>query len=124
MRKEYKKIVIEWLYALTEGSAKGLEDAIADDLSFGYHIKPDVLNVTSTDKYIADEQGFKLWIGTMTVLLVIGENKFTISRDWEEEYLNDKQHPDYIKDENFYASKKVYSSIKCRELLKKLELES
>ena len=72
-------------------------------------------------EFIKKEDGYDIWIGTMTVNLIINSEEFNVTRNWEEEYYIDIKHPDY-KDEDFYDSRKPYSSKKYREIMKSLEV--
>jgi hypothetical protein len=121
MRIEYKKHIIESLYGLMEGSAKGLEDAIKDDFLIDHNIIPQKIEVKGTDKFIFDKTGHKIWVGSMTVVLKIDGETYQLSRDWEEEYYKDINHKDYSPDIDFYNSSKTYSSIKYRKLMRELK---
>jgi hypothetical protein len=122
MKKEYKKFVIDYLFGLIEGSAKGLEEAIKDDFLLDFNLVPEKIGVIGTDKFMKNENGNHIWIGTMTVNLIIDGEEFNVTRNWEEEYYIDIKHPDYMTDEDFYDSYKPYSSKKYREIVKGLEL--
>jgi hypothetical protein len=121
MKKQYKKHIVESLFGLIEGSAKGLEDALKDDLTTNFNLVPEKLEVIGTDKFIKCENGSDIWVGTMTVNLIIDGEVFSITRNWEEEYNMDIKHPDYNSDDDFYDSHKPYSSIRYREIMKGIE---
>jgi hypothetical protein len=120
METKYKKIVVDYLFGLLEGSAKGLEEAIKDDFLLDFNLVPEKLEVIGTDKFIKNENRSDIWIGTMSVNLIIEGEAFNITRNWEEEYYIDIKHPDYFRDEDFYDSHKPYSLKKCLEILKNL----
>ena len=122
MEIKYKKFVVDYLFGLIEGSAKGLEEAIKDDFLLDFNLVPEKLEVVGTDKFIKKEDGYDIWIGTMTVSLIIDGEAFNVTRNWEEEYCIDIKHPDYITDEDFYDSHKPYSSKKYREIVKSFEV--
>ncbi|WP_445956532.1 hypothetical protein [Yeosuana sp.] len=121
MEIEHKKHVVDILYGLIEGSARALEEAVKDDFLLDFNLEPEKLEVISTDKFIKNENGSDIWIGTMTVKLIIDGEEFIVTRNWEEEYYVDIKHPDYKTDEDFYDSHKPYSSIKYREIMNSLE---
>jgi len=121
MEIKYIKLVVESLFGLIEGSAKGLEEALKDDFLLDFNLVPEKIEVIGTDKFIKKEDGYDIWIGTMTVNLTIGDEEFNVTRNWEEEYYVDIKHPDYKTDEDFYDSHKSYSSIKYREIMNSLE---
>tara|TARA_R110001583_G_scaffold103870_3_gene251205 strand:- start:182 stop:556 length:375 start_codon:yes stop_codon:yes gene_type:complete len=123
MEIKYKQLVIESLYGLIEGSARALEEALQDDFLIDFNLVPEKLEVKGTDKFIKNEDGRDIWIGTMTVTLIIEGEEYNVSRDWEEEYNMDIKHPDYKTDENFYDNHKPYSSKKYRGLMKSFDLE-
>ncbi|AJR04738.1 hypothetical protein [Siansivirga zeaxanthinifaciens] len=123
MKIKYKKLVVESLFGLIEGSAKGLEKAIKDDFLLEFNFVPEKLQVKGTDKFIKKEDGYDIWIGTMTVNLIIGGEEFNVTRNWEEEYYIDIKHPDYLIDEDFYDSSKKYSSKKYREIINSFNSE-
>jgi len=121
MEIKYKKLVVDFLFGLIEGSAKGVEEAIKDDFLIDFNLVPEKIEVIGTDKFIKNENGDKSWIGTMTVNLIINGEEFNVERDWEEEYNIDIKHPDYLTDEDFYDSYKPFSVKKHLEIIKSLE---
>ena len=86
MEIKYKQLVVESLYGLIEGSARALEEALQDDFLIDFNLVPEKLEVKGTDKFIKNEDGRDIWIGTMTVTLIIEGEEYNVSRDWEEEY--------------------------------------
>lgn len=120
MEIKYKKFVVDYLFGLIEGSAKGLEEAIKDDFLIDFNFEPEKLEVIGKDKFIKNENGSDIWIGAMTVKLIIDGEEFNVTRNWEEEYYVDIKHPDYKIDEDFYDSQKPYSSKKYREIINSL----
>ncbi|MCF8274954.1 MAG: hypothetical protein K9I95_14100 [Flavobacteriaceae bacterium] len=121
MEIKFKKFVVDYLFGLIEGSAKGLEEAIMDDFLIDFNLMPEKIEVIGTDKYIKNENGNDIWIGTMTVNLIIDGDEFNVTRNWAEEYYIDIKHPDYLTDEDFYESHKPYSSKKYREVMNSFE---
>jgi len=81
---------------------------------------PEKIEVIGTDKFI--KNGNNIWIGTMTVNLIVDGEEFNVKRDWEEEYYIDSKHPDYKTDEDFYDSPKPHSVKKYREVINSFEL--
>ena len=123
MEIKYKKFVVDYLFGLIEGSAKGLEEAIKDDFLLDFNLVPEKIEVIGIDKFIKNEDGNDIWIGTMTVNLLIDGEEFNVTRDWAEEYYIDIKHPDYLNDENFYDSRKRYASKKYCEIIKSFDSE-
>jgi hypothetical protein len=117
MEIKYKKFVVDYLFGLVEGSAKALEEAIKDDFLIDFNLVPEKIEVIGVDKFIKNENGNNIWIGTMTVNLIIDGEEFNITRNWEEEYCIDIKHPDYLTDEDFYDSHKPFSSKKHLEII-------
>jgi hypothetical protein len=122
MKIKYKKLVVVCLFGLIEGSARALEEALNDDFLTDFNLVPEKLEVIGTDKMIKTEDGSNIWIGTMTVTLIIQGEEYNATRDWEEEYYIDIKHPDYKTDEDFYDSHKPYSSKRYHEIMKNLEI--
>jgi hypothetical protein len=122
MEIKHKKLIVESLYGLIEGSARAIEEALKDDLLIEFNLVPEKLEVKRTDKFIKIDDGSNIWIGTMTVTLIIDSEVYNVSRNWEEEYYIDIKHADYKADENFYDSHKPYSSKKYHEIMKNLEI--
>ena len=123
MEIKYKEHIVESLFGLIEGSAKALEEALKDDFLLDFNLVPEKIEVIGTDKFIKKEDGYDIYIGTMTVNLIIDGEEFNIKRDWEDEYYIDITHPDYITDEDFYDSHKPYSSKKYREIMNSLNID-
>ena len=119
----YKKLVVDYLFGLIEGSAKALEEAIKDDFLLDFNMVPEKIEVIGTDKFIKKGDGYDIWIGTMIVKLTIDGEEFNVTRNWEEEYYIDIKHPDYLTDEDFYDSHKPFSSKKHREIINSLDSE-
>jgi len=117
MENKYKEFVINRLYGLIEGSPKSLKDMMIRDFKTIFKQEPDSINVTSTNRFVEEENGS--WIGTMTVVLNVSGEEYTITRDWGEEYDNDKNHPNF-NDEWFYEGDDCFSWKKSQEILKSL----
>ena len=122
MEKKYKEFILSTLFGLIEGSAKSLEDMLSRDFKTKFGIDPDSLTVTSTNKFIEDGKYKGVWIGTMSVNLTIGNEQYSVTRDWNEEYEHDVNHPSYC-DEYFYEGVDCFSYKKYMELLKSLNKE-
>jgi hypothetical protein len=122
MKTKYKKLVVESLFGLIEGSARALEEALIDDFLIDFNLVPEKLEVKGTDKFIKNGDERDIWIGTMTAILIIDGEEYKVTRDWEEEYYIDIKHPDYKTDEDFYDSHKPYSSKRYHEIMKNLEI--
>ena len=116
MLKEYKVYVAKALYGLIEGSASSLKELMIRNFKERWGIIPDLLEVNHTDKFTDNN----LWAGTMTVDLCIGGENYSITRDWMDEYEQDKKHPDFESDPWFYEVDKSQGSKKLKEVLKKL----
>ncbi|GAA4801722.1 hypothetical protein [Litoribaculum gwangyangense] len=123
MYTKYKKHVVQYLFGLIEGSTKGLEEAIKDDFLIEFNIVPEKMEVIGTDRFHEIEPGNEIWIGTMTVTLIIDGVEFKVKRDWAEEYFIDVKHPDY-EDESFFDSRKSYSHKKYLEIINSLNKSS
>lgn len=122
MKNKYKEFILSTLFGLIEGSAKSLEDMLSRDFKTKFGIDPDSLTVTSTNKFIEDGKYKGCWIGTMTVNLTIDNEQYSVTRDWNEEYEHDVNHPSYC-DEYFYEGVDCFSYKKYIELLKSLNKE-
>lgn len=122
MENKYKEFILSTLFGLIEGSPKSLEDMLSRDFKTKFGIDPDSLTVTSTNKFIEDGKYKGVWIGTMTVNLTIGNEEYFVTRDWNEEYEHDVNHPSYC-DEYFYEGVDCFSYKKYMELLKSLNKE-
>ena len=122
MKNKYKEFILSTLFGLIEGSAKSLEDMLSRDFKTKFGIDPDSLTVTSTNKFIEDNKYKGCWIGTMTVNLTINNEEYSVTRDWNEEYEHDVNHPNYC-DEYFYEGVDCFSYKKYMELLKSLNKE-
>lgn len=117
MEIKYKKFVVDYLFGLIEGTAKALEEAIKDDLLIDFDLVAEKIEVLGSDNFVKNENGNTIWIGTMTVNLIVDNEEFTVKRDWEEEYFVDIKHPDYLTDKDFYDSQKRFASKKHREII-------
>ena len=122
MKNKYKEFILSTLFGLIEGSAKSLEDMLSRDFKTKFGIDPNSLTVTSTNKFIEDGKYKGCWIGTMTVNLTIDNEQYSVTRDWNEEYEHDVNHPSYC-DEYFYEGVDCFSYKKYIELLKSLNKE-
>ena len=121
MKLEHKKLVVSCLFGTIEGSPKGLEDALKDEFLIDFNLTPEKLEVIGVDKFINEGDSYDIWIGSMTVNLIIDGEEFSVSRDWEEEYHINRKHPDYKTDEDFYDSLKPHSHTRYLEIIKSLE---
>jgi hypothetical protein len=121
MKLEHKQLVVRYLFGLIEGSSVGLEEALKDDFLIDFNLAPEKLEVIGVDKFINDGDGCDIWIGSMTVNLIIDGEEFSVSRDWEEEYHMNRKHPDYKTDADFYDSLKPHSHTRYLEIMKSLE---
>lgn len=119
MKKEYKEIALDYLFGLMEGSPKDLENFIKKSFKEKYETVPVEISVIESKRKFTDEF-MPIWIGSMTVTLVIDGETFTCTRDWEEEYLYDTQQPDYEEDW-YYDSEKTHSYLKFTELMNKID---
>ncbi|WP_372757687.1 hypothetical protein [Mariniflexile sp.] len=120
MEVKHKKFIVDYLFGLIEGSANGLEEALNDEFLLDFNLVPEKLEVKGTNKFTINENGSEVWIGTMTVTLIMDGEAFKVTRNWEEEYYFNIKHPDYLIDEDFYDSHKTYASVKYREIMKSL----
>ncbi len=123
MENKYKEFIVNRLYGLMGGSPKSLENLMNDNFKTLFGFKPDSLIVNSTDRIIEDEYMKGSWIGTMTTVLIINKEEYSITRDWGEEYDNDKQHVKFKTDDYFYEGDYCYSYKKSQEILKNIGLE-
>jgi|ERR1035437_1627867 hypothetical protein len=121
MKKEYKEFVINQLYGLIEGSPKSLEDHMNRMFPEIFGLKPDKITVIVTKNKINDKCPSS-WIGAFLATLTIDGETFSYERDWGEEYDHDILYPDFETDLDFYDSGKSYADVKCKEVLKNLEL--
>jgi hypothetical protein len=118
MENKYKEFVVSELYGLIEGSPKSLKDSMMRDFNHIFKHEPDSVKVTSTDRFVDDEYLKGCWIGTMTVTLIVNGDEYVLTRDWGEEYDNDKNHPNHKTDLWFYEGEDCFSWKKYEEILK------
>ena len=123
MENKYKEFVVGRLYGLIEGSPKSLEDMMIRDFKTIFKQEPDSINVTSTNRFVQEEYNNGCWIGTMTVCLRVNGEEYKLTRDWGEEYDNDKNHSNYKTDDWFYDGEDCYSWKKSQEILKSFYTE-
>jgi hypothetical protein len=120
MNYEYKELIVEQLFGLIEGSAKTLESIISNNFKRKFKFSPDYIKVSSTDYFVTDDGIYKnSWVGTMTAIICIEGEEFSVTRDWYEEFEIDKKHPDFQNDW-FFESDNCYSYIKCKEIVKSI----
>jgi len=118
MENKYKEFVVGRLYGLIEGSPKSLEDMMNRDFKVMFKYEPDSIKVISTNRFVDEEYLKDSWIGTMTVILIVDGEEYTLTRYWGEEYDNDKYHPNYKTDDWFYEGEDCFSWKKSQEILK------
>lgn len=122
MENKYKKFVLAGLYGLIDGSAESLEYIMRYDFKARFKHEPDLIKVSSTNRFV-DEQRLKgIWIGSMTATLIVKGEEYTLTRDWGEEYDNNKNHPNFDTDW-FYESDDCFSWKKSQEILKSFNAE-
>lgn len=121
MENKYKEFAVDLLYGLIIGSPKSLEGLLNEQFKFRFEHEPDSIKVTSTNRIVEDDGNFKgSWIGTMTVTLLVNGEEYIITRDWGEEYDNDKTHPNFETDDWFYDGEDCFSWKKSQEILKSI----
>jgi len=76
MENKYKEFIVGRLYGLMEGSPQQLESMIKDDFKIIFKHEPNSVNVTSTNRVIEDEYMKGMWIGTMTVTLIVNNEVY------------------------------------------------
>jgi hypothetical protein len=120
MLKEYKVFMIKGMYNTITASGPSLRDFLGRKFYKQFGIQPDKIEVLQEDKYTkADNPKDVVWIGTLTLKLIIDGESYSVTRDFGEEYENDIKHPCY-KDDYFYESESCFSYKKKIELLKSL----
>jgi hypothetical protein len=124
MENKYKEFIVSRLYGLMEGSPQQLESMIKDDFKIIFKHEPNSVNVTSTNRVIEDEYMKGMWIGTMTVTLIVNNEVYSLTRDFGEEYDNDKKHPNFKTDDWFYEGEDCLSWKKSQEILKSFNLDT
>ena len=67
----------------------------------------------------SDDPKDVFWIGKLTLTLTINGETYSLTRDWEEEYNYDTNHPCY-NDDYYYESEVCHSYKTAKELLKNL----
>jgi hypothetical protein len=93
MENKYKEFVFDQLYGLIEGSANSLEVIMTHEFEEKFKHEPDLIKVTETNRRIVDENlpnGFLF--SSFTVVLVINNEEYTLTRDWAEEYEINKKN--------------------------------
>jgi hypothetical protein len=121
MENKYKEFIVSRLYGLMEGSPQQLESMIKDDFKIIFKHEPNSVNVTSTNRVIEDEYMKGMWIGTMTVTLIVNNEVYSLTRDFGEEYDNDKKHPNFKTDDWFYEGEECEAYRKAQEAYKQIE---
>ena len=125
MENKYKEFVVNRLYGLMEGSSKMVEYMMNRDFKVIFKHEPDSIKVTSTSKFVGGEHSEgSSWIGTMTVILIVNGEEYTLTRDFGEEYDNDKTHPNFKTDDWFYEGDDCFSWKKSQEILKSFNTET
>jgi hypothetical protein len=124
MENKYKEFIVGRLYGLMGGSPQQLEYMIKDDFKIIFKHEPNSVNVTSTNRVIEDEYMKGMWIGTMTVTLIVNNEVYSLTRDFGEEYDNDKKHPNFKTDDWFYEGEDCFSWKKSQEILKSFNLDT
>ncbi len=119
MEKQYKECVINTVYGFMEGTFEGIKQSLNNKFKLKFGFSPDVVECSVIKDKINDEYP-PSWIGAIELSIKIGEESFSVTRDFEEEYIHDITHPDYESDEWFYESDKCYSHRKYLELINEL----
>lgn len=120
MLKEYKDFVIRSLYFTNTASGTLFRDWVGRRFFDKFQIQPDKIEVLQEDKYTkSDDPKDVHWIGKLTLILTINGESYSLTRDWEEEYNYDTNHPCY-NDDYYYESEVCHSYKTAKELLKNL----
>lgn len=111
VEKYHKEFIVNGLYGLMDGNYISLGNYLREGFKRFFDFEPDELIVSNTysDVISPGEGEPSVWVGDMVVKLTIGDDTFTVSRDFGEEYENDTKHPEYETDMWFYESEKCHS---------------
>jgi hypothetical protein len=124
MKAEYKKLIINGLYGLMEGSPKALEVHLIRRFKELYNFEADEITVIESKHRltIPGEYGSS-WIGAMKASITVNGETFSYERDWGQEYDIDVKHPDYHSDDWFYESDKCQSYFNGKEAIESIDNE-
>jgi len=93
---KHKKVIITALYGLIEGSPDSVIRSVERNWERIYHFEPyDDISIEHTNDFIEEGNGKGCWIGSMTLTLKMGDESYTVHRDWGKEHEINKKHPNY-----------------------------
>lgn len=116
MDREHKEFVIRSVYGIIQTTGEYLKKSSEKRFfdRFGFH--PDKIEVTQSDKYMEGEEGRSVWVGGMEMILTVNGESYSVYRDWLDEYIVDRRHPNY-NDDYFYDSDECYSQKRYKQLM-------
>jgi hypothetical protein len=127
MDKQYKIFAINCVYGIIQTTGTQLRISAGKRFNKQFGFLPDIIEVVQTDKLIdrddADTSSNpNVWVGSLELRLTIGGETYSVYRDWLDEYMADRRHPNY-NDDYFYDSDECYSQKRYNELIKNLNNE-
>lgn len=127
MDKQHKIFAINSLYGIIQTTGTALKQSVGKRFFLQFGILPDIVEVVQSDKVIDREEGDissspNVWVGSLELRLTVDGETFSVYRDWLDEYMIDRRHPNYNND-YFYDSDECYSQKRYKELIKNLNNE-
>ena len=127
MDKQHKIFAINSLYGIIQTTGTVLKQSVGKRFFLQFGILPDIVEVVQSDKVIDREEGDissspNVWVGSLELRLTVDGETFSVCRDWLDEYMIDRRHPNYNND-YFYDSDECYSQKRYKELIKNLNNE-
>lgn len=119
MEKKYKEFVVNSLYGLIDGSPSSLLDSMIRRFRMMFNREPDDIRISSTNRYV-EENLRTSWIGSITVVLNVNGDEYSLTRDWGEAYDHDHKHPNYRSNDWFYESDDSFHWKQGHEILNSL----
>lgn len=127
MDRQYKIFAINSLYGIIQTTGTALKQSVGKRFFLQFGILPDIVEVVQSDKVIDRDEGDtssspNVWVGSLELRLTVDGETFSVYRDWLDEYMVDRRHPNYNND-YFYDSEECYSQKRYKELIKNLNNE-
>ena len=127
MDKQHKIFAINCVYGIIQTTGTQLKISTGKRFNKQFGFLPDIVEVIQSDKVIdrdkADTSSSpNIWVGSLELRLTVDGETFSVYRDWLDEYMVDRRHPNY-NDDYFYDSDECYSQKKYNELIKNLNNE-
>ena len=128
---KHKEKIVSSLYGLIEGNPSSVIEGLQKrwHTLYGFTDPYDNLVIEFGNKIIAQppaKEGDKpgprtIWGGWMKLTLVMGDEEFSVTRDWYEEHKVNRLHPDFHTDLDFYEKQLDEGSRIWSEWIEKLK---